>query len=200
MFWTQQLGARFRRILLATVLILEWVALPQSLRAQSASIQGQLISPASAVSSALGAQSPHLGNVPTGAPTGTVLQLPLGEALDRGLKYSLGLIESDVRTRTARAERLRSLNERLPDVNASIFQTVEQVNLRALGLKLPFPSFPVVVGPFGIQDARGYVSQKLFDWNSVENLRASHERLKASQNSYKSSRDLAVLAVANGYL
>jgi hypothetical protein len=76
----------------------------------------------------------------------------------------------------------------LPDVNASIFQTVEQVNLRALGLKLTFPGFPVVVGPFGVQKARGYVSKKLFDWNSVESLRASNERLKASQNSYKSSR------------
>jgi hypothetical protein len=104
MFWPQQLGARFRRILLATVLILEWVALPQSLRAHSASIQGQLISPASAVASALGAESSHLGSVPTGAPTGTVLQLSLGDALDRGLKYSLGLIESDVRSRRAAQE------------------------------------------------------------------------------------------------
>ena len=187
-------------MLLASMLIFDCVALPQWLRAQTASIQGQLISPASSVSSALGTESAYLGSVPTGAPTGTVLQLSLDDALNRGLKYNLGLIESDVRTRTARAERLRSLNELLPNVNASISQTVEQINLRALGLKLPFPGFPVVVGPFGVQDARGYVSQKLFDWNSVENLRASTERLKASQSSYKSSRDLVVLAVANAYL
>jgi outer membrane protein TolC len=182
------------------MLIFDCVALPQWLRAQTASTQGQIISPASSVSSALGTESPYLGSVPTGAPTGRVLQLSLGDALDRGLKYNLGLIESDVRTRTARAERLRSLNELLPNVNASISQTVEQVNLRALGLKLPIAGFPVIVGPFGVQDASGYVSQKLFDWNSVENLRASNQRLKASQNSYKSSRDLVVLAVANAYL
>jgi outer membrane protein TolC len=187
-------------MLLASMLIFECLAPPQSLRAQAASAQGQLISPASSVSSALGTESPYLGSVPTGAATSTVLQLSLGDALGRGLKYNLGLIESDVRTRTARAERLRSLNELLPNVNASISQTVEQVNLRALGLKLPFAGFPVVVGPFGVQDARGNVSQKLFDWNSVEDLRASNERLKASQNSYKSSRDLVVLAVANAYL
>jgi len=182
------------------MIIFEFLAPPQSLRAQTTSIQGQFISPASSVSSALGTESPYLGSVPTGTPTGTVLQLSLSDALDRGLKYNLGLIESDVRTRTARAERLRTLNELLPNVNASISQTVEQVNLRALGLKLPIAGFPVIVGPFGIQDARGNVSQKLFDWNSVENLRASNERLKASQNSYKSSRDLVVLAVANAYL
>jgi outer membrane protein TolC len=187
-------------MLLAAMLIISSVAPPQALCAQTASTPGQLISPASSVGSALGTESPYLGSVPTGTPTGTVLQLSLSDALDRGLKYNLGLIESDVRTRTARAERLRRLNELLPNVDASISQTVDQVNLRALGLKLPIAGFPVVVGPFGVQDARADVSQKLFDWNSVENLRASNERLKASRNSYKSSRDLVVLAVANAYL
>src|SRR5712671_639391 len=199
MFRKEQLTGKRRQILLASILIFAPVA-AQSLSAQTASTVSPLTSPATSVSNVLGPQNPYLGSVPTGAPTGTVLQLSLSEALDRGLKYNLGLIESDVRTRTARAERLRSLNELLPNVSASISQTVEQVNLRALGLKLPIAGFPVVVGPCGVQDARGNVSQKLFDWNSVENLRASNERLKASQNSYKSSRDLVVLAVANAYL
>jgi len=198
--WTQQFDRRLRQVLLASMLIFGCAALPGQLRAQNVSTQGQLISPASTVLNTLGTESPYLGSVPTGAPTGTVLNLSLSEALDRGLKYNLGLIESDVRTRTARAERLRSLNELLPNVNASISQIAEQVNLRALGLKFPIAGFPVVVGPFGIQDARGYVSQTLFDWNSVEHLRASNQRLKASEKSYKSSRDLVVLAVANAYL
>src|ERR1700676_866088 len=199
MVWPQQLDARRRRILLAWMLIFTSVTAP-SLRAQTSSIEGQLISSASSVSSVLGPESPYLGSVPTGAPTGTVLQLSLSDALDRGLKHNLGLIESDVATRTTRAERLRSLNELLPNVNASISQTVEQVNLRGLGLKIPIAGFPTVVGPFGIQDARGNISQKVFDWSSIEKLRASNERLKASQSSYKSSRDLVVLAVANTYL
>jgi outer membrane protein TolC len=186
--------------LLASVLIFECVTLPRSVHAQTASIQGQLISPASSVSTALGTESPYLGSVPTGMPTGTVLQLSLSNALDRGLKYNLGLIESDVRTRTTRAQRLRSLNELLPNVSASVSQTVEQVNLRALGLKIPIAGFPTIAGPFSVQDARANISQKLFDWNSIEKLRASDERIKASQASYKSSRDLVVLAVANAYL
>jgi outer membrane protein TolC len=200
MFPNEPINARFWRMLLASMLICACVPQAPSLFAQAAATQGQIVSPASSVSVVLGTESPYLGSVPTGAPSGAVLQLSLGEALDRGLKYNLGLIESDVRTRTSRAERLRSLNELLPNVSASISQTVEQVNLRALGLKIPIASFPVIVGPFGIQDARGNVSQKLFDWSSVENLRASNERLKAAQNSYKSSRDLVVLAVANAYL
>jgi hypothetical protein len=168
MHGNQQLERRLRHALLASVLISECVTLPRSVHAQTASIQGQLISPAASVSTALGTESPYLGSVPTGMPTGTVLQLSLSDALDRGLKYNLGLIESDVRTRSTRSERLRSLNELLPNVSASVSRTVEQVNLRALGLKLPIAGFPTLVGQFGVQDARGKVSQELFDWNSIQ--------------------------------
>src|SRR5580693_3020922 len=184
MFRTQQLDARFRRMLLASMLVLACMT-AQSLRAQAAPSDGQLVSPASSVSSALASESPFLGSVPTGAPTGTVLQLSLSDALDRGLKYNLGMIESDVATRTTHAERLRSLNALLPNVNASISQTVEQINLRSLGFNFSVPGIPVIVGPFGIQDARGNVSQTIFDWSSIQKLRASSELLKASQNSYK---------------
>lgn len=177
-------------------------AAPPRLLAQTPVSQVQFSGPASPVSVAgsLGNQTPFLGSVPTGTPTGTVIPLSLSDALNRGLKYNLGLINSDIRTRTARAERLKNLSELLPNINASISQTAEQVNLRALGLKLPLPGFPVVVGPFGVQDARAYWSQKLFDWNAVQKLRASQSSLKASDYSYKDSRDLVVLAVANAYL
>ena len=95
MVWTAQLDARLRHVLLFSMLIFGCVAPPQSLRTQNVSTQGQLISPASSVASALGTESPYLGSVPTGVATGTVLQLSLGDALDRELKYNLGLIESD---------------------------------------------------------------------------------------------------------
>jgi outer membrane protein TolC len=172
------------------------------LLAQNASGLAPVVIPTSpvSVSGTLGTQSPYLGSVPTGTPTGAILPLSLGDALNRGLKYNLGAIESDIRTRTARAERLRSLSDLLPNVNAAISQTAEQVNLRALGVKIPLPGFPVVVGPFGVEDARAYWSQKIFDWNAVQKLRASDRSLKASDYSYKDSRDLVVLAVANAYL
>ena len=177
-------------------------ATSRPLLAQNAAGLAPVVIPTSpvSVSGALGTQSPFLGSVPTGKPTGTVIPLSLSDALDRGLKYNLGAIESDIRTRTARAERLKSLSDLLPNVNAAISQTAEQVNLRALGLKIPVAGFPVVVGPFGVEDARAYWSQKLFDWNAVQKLRASKKSLQASDYSYKDSRDLVVLAVANAYL
>src|SRR5438067_969231 len=175
---------------------------PRPLLAQNTASLGPIVVPTSpvSVSGTLGTQSPFLGSVPTGKATGTVLPLSLSDALNRGLKYNLGAIESDIRTRTARAERLRSLSDLLPDVNASISQTAQQVNLRALGLKIPLADFPVVVGPFGVEDARAYWMQKIFDWHAVQKLRASERSVKASDYSYRDSRDLVVLAVANAYL
>ena len=188
--------------LAASAFLFLTAATPQPLLAQNATGLAPVVIPTSpvSVSGELGTQSPFLGSVPTGKPTGTVIPLSLSDALDRGLKYNLGAIESDIRTRTARADRLRSLSDLLPNVNAAISQTAEQVNLRALGLKIPIEGFPVVVGPFGVEDARAYWSQKIFDWNAVQKLRASQKSQRASDYSYKDSRDLVVLAVANAYL
>jgi outer membrane protein TolC len=194
-----------RQLILKGLAILTFLCLAGAvapLLAQNASGLAPVVIPTSpvSVSGELGTQSPYLGSVPTGTPTGTVVPLSLTDAVSRGLKYNLGAIESDIRTRTARAERLRSLSDLLPNVNGSISQTAEQVNLRALGLKIPLEGFPVVVGPFGVEDARAYWSQKIFDWDAVQKLRASDRSLKASDYSYKDSRDLVVLAVANAYL
>jgi outer membrane protein TolC len=186
----------------ASAVICLSAAIPGLLLAQNATGLAPVVIPTSpvSVSGEFGAQSPYQGSVPTGKPTGTVIPISLSEALDRGLKYNLGAIESDIRARTARAERLKSLSDLLPNVNAAISQTAEQVNLRALGLKIPISGFPVVVGPFGVEDARAYWSQRIFDWNAVQKLRASQKSLQASDYSYKDSRDLVVLAVANAYL
>src|SRR5205807_6719944 len=163
------------RALAVSVLFCIGAATGPSVLAQSSASEVQVTVPASpaSVSGALGTRSPFLGSVPTGTLSGAVLPLSLSDALDRGLKYNLGLIESDVRTRAARAERLRNLSELLPNISASVSQSAEQVNLAALGVKIPLAGFPVIVGPFGVEDARAYWSQKLFDWNAVEKLRAS---------------------------
>ncbi len=152
----------------------------------------------SATASALQPQSPFLGSVPAGKATGGVLPLSIKDALDRALKYNLGLIESSQASRTARAERFRALSTLLPNVNAKLDANVQQVNLKTFGIK--FPGIPTIVGPFGYGDARAYLSQTLFDSSALKNLQSSVETLKASELSYKNSRDLVVLATGNAYL
>ncbi|HEV2493556.1 MAG TPA: TolC family protein [Terriglobia bacterium] len=147
-------------------------------------------------------QSPFLGSVPTGKAAGTPLELSLKEAFDRALKYNLGVIEADQGTRVARAARLRTLNALLPNLAGRVSGTVQQVNLRALGINLQVPGvrIPSVIGPFSVADARAYLSQEIFNWSDVKNLKSSSESEKASQYTYKSDRDLVVLTTGSAYL
>jgi outer membrane protein TolC len=147
-------------------------------------------------------QSPFLGSVPTGEATGTTLQLSLRDALDRALKHNLGLIQSDQDTRTAHAARLRSLSDMLPDVSAQVRGTREQINLQASGFNVSIPgvNIPAVVGPFGVADARLYVSQQIFNLSDIRNWKSAAESERAARYSNKSDRDLVVLATGNAYL
>jgi outer membrane protein TolC len=64
--------------------------------------------------------SPNVGSVPSGLATNEVLHLTLSEAINRALRYNLGVIESDENTRVARGQRLLALSRLLPQVNAGI--------------------------------------------------------------------------------
>ena len=147
-------------------------------------------------------QSPFLGSVPTGQATGTTLELSLKGSFERALKYNLGVIESGENTRAAHATRLRSLNTMLPNLSARVSGTVEQINLEAQGVHITVPgvNIPAVVGPFGVADARAYLSQEIFNWSDIKNWKASSESERASRYSYKSDRDLVVLTTGNAYL
>src|SRR5579872_5171898 len=148
------------------------------------------------------AQSPLLGSVPTGQATGTMLDLSLHDAFDRALKYNLDVIESGQDTRAAHAVRLRDLNALLPDLTARVSGSVQQINLRAQGFNLSIPgaNISTIVGPFGVEDARAYLTQEIFNWSDIKNWKASAESERASQYTFQSDRDLVVLTTANAYL
>ena len=147
-------------------------------------------------------QNPFLGSVPTGKATGTTIELSLKEAFEHALEYNLAVIESGQNTRAARAVRLRSLNALLPNLSARVSSMLEQINLKALGFNLTLPgvTIPTIVGPFGVEDARAYLSQEIFNWSDIKNWKSSSESERASQYSYKSDRNLVVLTTGNAYL
>jgi outer membrane protein TolC len=148
------------------------------------------------------AQSAFQGSVPTGQATRTTLQLSLSDAFNRALRYNLGAIESEEDTRAARAVRLRSLNALLPNLEARLSSTVQQIDLRALGISLNIPGvhIPTIVGPFGVADARAYFSQELFNWSDIKNWKSASQSERASQYSYRSDRDLVVFTTGTAYL
>lgn len=147
-------------------------------------------------------QNPFLGSVPTGQATGKMLDLSLSEAFARALKYNLGGIESSQDTRAAHAVRLHNLNALLPDLSARITGSVQQINLRAAGFNpnIPGVSIPTMVGPFSVADTRAYLSQEIFNWSDIKNLKSASASERASQYSYSSDRDLIVLTTGNAYL
>jgi outer membrane protein TolC len=130
----------------------------------------------------------------------TALLLSLLDAIQRGLKQNLGLILGSQNTRLARAEELRKRSELLPDLTGRITNTVQQVNLAAFGIKIPFPGVNNVVGPFNIFDARAYLTQSILDLQAINNRRAASQGVRAAELTYKDSRDLVVLLIAGAYL
>src|SRR5450755_2111610 len=88
------------------------------------------------------------GSIPQGKATNETIELTIEDALDRGLKYNLGLYLSDQTTAEARAARLQSLSALLPNVSGTFGQELQRLNLKAFGFK--FTGFPSSVGPFGL--------------------------------------------------
>ncbi|HKB55475.1 MAG TPA: TolC family protein, partial [Ramlibacter sp.] len=121
------------------------------------------------------------------------------DALDRGLRYNLGLTISGQGADLARAARFKALADLMPNVFFRGGETLERVNLSVFGIPLPAGT-PNVVGPFSLFDARAVASGNLLDLNLLHKLRASDEQVKAAQLDYRNMRDVVVLAVGGAYL
>src|SRR3954468_3695165 len=144
------------------------------------------------------AQSPFLGGASSGKATDQPIALTLRDAIDRGLRYNLGLVLSGISSRSARAQRLRSLSELLPHVAARVGETDQQINLAAFGFPVPAGTNPII-GPFNVFDARGTLTESL-DLHFWKNYRAASEELHAEQLGERNARETVVLVVADLYL
>lgn len=133
-------------------------------------------------------------------PTGEVLPLTIKEAIQMALKYNLGVILSSDTNESARGARLRALSELLPNLSAHVNETSEQVSLIQFGFPSTLTGGKEVIGPFSYFDARAVVSQKVFDYSSIENHRAREEDVKSARYDYQNSRDLVVLVSGASYL
>lgn len=143
-------------------------------------------------------QNPLLGSRPAPVQPG-VLSLTLLDAIDRGLKYNLGLVLSERGNESAAAARLRALSELLPHISARVGESVQQINLAAYGFPVA-PGQSAVIGPFSVFDARASVTQSVLDFNRIYNKRAADENVRGARFSYQNTRDLVVLVVGASYL
>ena len=128
--------------------------------------------------------------------------LSLKDTFDRALKHNLGLLESDQDVRAARATRLRGLNALLPDVSGRLSGSQQQINFAAEGFNFSLPgvNIPTIVGPFGVADARVYVTQQIFNWSDIKHWKSTTESERASQYANRNDREVVILAAGNAYL
>jgi outer membrane protein TolC len=164
---------------------------------QQLSTPGPVISPSSSTSQT-GIDPSFKGSLVQGKSTGQVLSLSLDEAIQRGLRANLGLILQSSSARQANGTRLEQLQQLLPTVTANATYTVEQVNLAAFGLK--FPGINPIVGPFQVEDFRGYLTQNLVNLQAFQTYLAARHNFEAAKLTAQDARDLVVLTVGNAYL
>jgi len=129
------------------------------------------------------------------------MPLSLQDAVDLGLKHNLGLLLSRADTGAARGQRWDELSSLLPHVTASPYIAVSKVNIDQVGLA-SFANRTHIspsIGPFSYFDARGAVSQSLFDWKSINAARAASENVKSADYTLLDAHDLVVLAVGYVY-
>src|SRR5271165_6006925 len=140
----------------------------------------------------------YFGSIPQGTATSETIDLTLEDALDRGLKYNLGLYLSNQTTAEARAARLQSLSQILPNINGAFAEEVQRLNLKSFGLT--FPGFPTSVGPFGLTATEATGSWDLLNFSSIDKYRAAGQTVRAAEFNYRDARDTVVLAVGANYL
>lgn len=149
-------------------------------------------------------QNPYLGSVPS-KNTGTKIELSLKAAIDHGLRFNLGMIESNQASADVRADRLRALAALLPQLSAAASEGYQNISFKEIGLsKLPpipgVGALPATSGAFGYGDARVSLEQSLYNGQLRNQYRARKSDDRASALSIQDSRDVVVFAVGTAYL
>ena len=145
-------------------------------------------------------QSPFSGSVPEGKATNEVLQIGFKEAIDRALRNNLGLLIGSDNLLAARGQKWKELSALLPNVSFAATQSVTRIDLAELGFRASIPGLPPVIGPIGVFDARFNGSAPIFDWHLIQRERGARANEAAAQYTYKSAREVVVLATGNAYL
>jgi outer membrane protein TolC len=142
--------------------------------------------------------SSYQGSVVNEQPTPDVLPLSIEKAIALALQHNLGLIVSQTNTGTAGGQKLQQLQNLLPTVNADYRIADQQTNLQAEGLT--FPGFPTIIGPYGYQDIRAYLTWSLLNISSLQKYLASKHNFTGTQLTYADAKDLVILTTGNAFL
>lgn len=146
--------------------------------------------------------NPYLGSTTDGKVVDQVIGLTLEEAVARGLKFNLGLIDSEQAAAQVRAQREHALAELLPQISSRAEQSFQQLSYKELNIKLPASTgltLPPTSGGFGYSEARIDAESSLLNIRLLDRFRQQRSLEAASLSSTKDARDVVVLAVGEAY-
>jgi outer membrane protein TolC len=149
-------------------------------------------------------QGPYTGSASSVRKTPFSGRLSLREAVDRAIEFNLGAVGLSEAVRQASGQTKVARSYLLPNLTGTLSETVQQTNLKALGVRVssPIPGFsiPQIVGPFNYFDVRIALSQSVLDLTARNNYLAAKDISRANELSAADARDLVVLAVGGTYL
>lgn len=133
-----------------------------------------------------------------------VLPLSLQRAVEIALAPAgstrVALAEQTIKQAQARQAEARAAL--LPNLSGSITDRRQTLNLRTFGFDFQLPgfSFPSVVGPFSVFDARATASQTIFDFSSLRSYQAARVNVSAAQLDFDAAKNQVADQVARAYL
>jgi outer membrane protein TolC len=146
--------------------------------------------------------NPYLGSTPDGKVVDGEIRLTLEDAVARGLKFNLGLIDSEQADADVRAQREHALAELLPQISVRAEQSYQQLSYKELNIKLPPASglvLPPTSGGFGYSQATVRADVPVLNLHLLDRYREQKSREVASLLSTKDARDVVVFAVGAAY-
>jgi outer membrane protein TolC len=146
--------------------------------------------------------NPYLGSTPEGKVVDGEIRISLEDAIARGLRFNLGLIDSQQADAGVRAEREHALSLLLPQISARAQQSYEQLSFKALNIKLPPRAgfqLPPTSGGFGYSEGDILAHSEVVNLELRDRYKEQKAIESASALSTKDSRDIVVYAVGTAY-
>jgi outer membrane protein TolC len=105
----------------------------------------------------------------------------------------------------AQARKLESRAAFLPDIESSVSEQRETVNLKTFGFNFTSPlvpgfTFPSIVGPFSVFDARATASETVFDFSSIKKYQGAKVEIEAAKSDFDATKNQVADQVARAYL
>jgi outer membrane protein TolC len=146
--------------------------------------------------------NPYLGSTPDGKVVDGELKLSLDDAVARGLRFNLGLVDSQQADASVRADREHALAALLPQISARAQQTYEQLSYKQLNIKLPPQlgfQLPPTTGGFGYSEGEIVAESPILNVELLHRYKEQKALEAASQLNTKDARDVVVFAVGAAY-